>query len=240
MSEEKVKKNKTLIYVLLGCGILAIIVIVVAAFSFLYFGKKFIGSSKSPQEAIVKMMLERNPEVEVLEVDQDNNRIKIRNKKTGEIITIDYSQAKKGIIQWKEKGKKGSVEIKGEEKEGKIEISSEEGKTTITYGGDENLPDWLPEFKSFKILNQVTSKSGNKSSGTIELESLKDIDETAKEIENLFKEKGFNLNQILTQKSGGAKTVMLQGELEKSKTFFAIVNQEKEKTKCIINYSEKD
>ncbi len=239
MSEEKVKKNKTLIYILLGCGILAILVIVIAAFSFLYFGKKLIGS-KSPQEAIVKMMLERNPEVEVLEIDQDNNKIKIRNKKTGEVITIDFSDAKKGIIQWKEKGKKDSVKIKGEEKEGKIEITSEEGKTTITYGGDEKLPNWLPEFKNFEVLNKTKSQSGNKVYGAIELESAKDIDETAKEIENLFKEKGFKLNQIITQRSEDGKTVMLQGELGKGKTFFAIVNQENKKTKCVINYSEED
>lgn len=241
MSEvEKKKSSKTLIYVLAGCGVLSFLAIVVVVIAFFFVGSKIKSFSSNPEEAIIKLIMANNPDVEVVEVDRENQKITIKNKKTGEIMVLNFSDVKKGKIRWEGKGGKGSIEMSGGEEGGKIEIYDEGKKSTITYGSDSNIPKWLPEFKGFNVVNQVNSRGENENSGSIELETEKDMEIVIKEIENNFKGKGFKINRTFSQTGEGQKSSMLQGGSEDGKkTFFVIVSEENSKVKCLVNYNEK-
>lgn len=241
MSEvEKKKSSKTLIYVLAGCGILSFIAILVIVFVFFFVGKKIKTFASNPEEAVVKILTASNPEIEVVEVDRDNQKITIKNKKTGEIMVINFSDVKKGRIKWEGKGGKGSFEIKGGEEGGKIEIYDEGKKSTITYGLDSSTPAWLPEFKGFNVINQINSKGDKENAGSIELETERDMESVIQELENAFKGKGFKIQRTFSQTTEGQKSSMLQGGSEDGKkTFFVIISEENSKVKCLINYNEK-
>lgn len=240
--EEKKKSSKTLLYILLGCGVLSFLVVLAIVVFVFVIGKKVQSFGSSPEEVIVKMLTASNPEIEVVEVDKENQKITIKNKKTGEIMVIDFSDVKKGKIQWEGKGGKGKVEIIGKEGEGegKVEIQSEGEKTTLTYGKDTELPKWLPDFKDFEIANKVTSKTEEQISGNIELFTDKSIEDSAKILESRFKEKGFKINRTFTQTEGESKSIMLQGGTEDgNKSFFIIITEEGSRTKSLVNYTEK-
>lgn len=238
--EEKKKSSKALIYVLAGCGVLSFIAIVVVIFAFLFVGKKIKTFASNPEEAIVKIVAANNPDVEVVEIDRENQKITIKNNKTGEVMVLNFSDVKKGKIRWEGKSDKGSIEMRGGEEGGKIEIYNEGNKSTITYGSDSNIPKWLPEFKGFNVVNQVNSRGESENAGTIELETEKDMETVIKEIENAFKGKGFKINRTFSQTGEGQKSSMLQGGSEDGKkTFFVIISEENSKVKCLINYNEK-
>lgn len=238
MSQAEQKKSKTLLYVIGGCAVLSFVFIVLILVGF-FFGKKIQTYFSNPSEAIVKIITQNNPDVEVVSIDQKSKKIVLKNKKTGEVMTIDFSDAAKGRIVWKGKGEKGRFEISSDEKEEKIEISKEGEKTTITYGGDE-IPAWLSDLKGFKVKNNITSKTEDQISGTVEVETSINFDEASKILEDFFKGKGIVLMKTIFQQEENQKQAMLQGKSKDEKYNVLIyLMVEEDQTKGTISYTEK-
>ncbi|MEO0263537.1 MAG: hypothetical protein ABIM62_07460 [candidate division WOR-3 bacterium] len=228
--EEK-KKKKKYILIILGGLFLFFLLTILAIISIFFIGKKSVDFLRKSDKRIIKIFSSDHPEIEILEIDKKNKKIKIKNKKTGEIQILDISDMKEG---------KGMIEIAEKEKEGKIEIEIEGKKTETNYSKDKDLPEWLPKFKEFKILNQITTRTEKETSGVIEMESEKDIEEVAEIIEKKFMENDIKVFRTFSQVQEGKKSIMLQEfSKEKERSFFIILNEADSKTKIMINYSEK-
>lgn len=241
MSQTEQKKSKTLLYILGGCAILSFIFIALIIVGFFIFGKKIHPFLSNPSKAIAKVITESNPDVEIVSIDEQNKKITIKNKKTGEVITIDFSDASKGNIVWKEKGGKGSFTISSDEEEGKIEFKEEGKETKIEYGKDKNLPKWLPELNGFEVKNVIRTESEGKKSGIIEIENQKNFEEAVDNLNKEFEKKGIILQKSFFQESEGKRQAMLQGKSKDNKYNAIIyVLEEDEKIKGTINYSEED
>lgn len=98
MSQTEQKKSKTLLYVIGGCAILSFIFIVLILIGFFIFEKKIQSYFSKPSEAIAKIITQSNPDLEVVSIDEKSKKMVIKNKKTGEVMTIDFSDASKGRI----------------------------------------------------------------------------------------------------------------------------------------------
>lgn len=81
---------------------------------------------KNPVLGAAKIAVALNPEVEVLNVDEEKGTLSIRDKKTGKVITMNAEDVK----------------------EGKITFSDESTGESVSFGADRaaKLPDWVPTY----------------------------------------------------------------------------------------------
>ncbi len=132
---EKKKGMGTGPKIAIGCGVVAVIAIIVIAIG-LISGVQFLSKKaqeagidadllrENPSLAAAKMVITANPELEMVEVDEDTGTMTIRNKETGETITADFKDIEKGRISFKTD--------KGE----------------MSLGADQSqIPDWIPLYQ---------------------------------------------------------------------------------------------
>lgn len=131
-----------------GCGVLAILAFVAMASGLWFVGKKVKQAAddfeKDPARAAAEMVVKVNPQLELVETDQEAGKITIRDRESGEVATFDYSQVKEGKISFE--SDEGQVSFTaGEEGEGLMTVETEEGVTRIG-GAPGELPEWLPRW----------------------------------------------------------------------------------------------
>src|SRR5512139_2564359 len=88
-------EKKHLVLWALGGGLLLIILAGIIGLFIAY--KAGIGSGP-PGEAIARLLSRNNAEIEVISVDEDRGVIRIRDKKSGKVLTIDLENAEEGKI----------------------------------------------------------------------------------------------------------------------------------------------
>lgn len=145
------KKTSPLVWVLVGCGVIVLLVVLVLAVGGFIIGKKVKDFAKdaerNPAVAAAEMAVRFNPEIEVVDKDYDRGTITIRNKKTGEVLTMDAEDVKNGRIRFRnEKGEEMTFEGKGEGDKGQFKMSTKEGEVTFGAGAKADLPSWLPAY----------------------------------------------------------------------------------------------
>jgi hypothetical protein len=81
------------------------------------------------------MMAAVNPDIEVLDVDEDRGLVKVREKKTGKTLTLNFEDLKKG----------------------KIVVKTNEGEE-VAVGGKWEPPDWVPSYPGVTMNTTVRAK----------------------------------------------------------------------------------
>jgi len=168
-TESGKKKMETAPKLFIGCGVLVLVLILVVYFGSLHFCKK-VGldaglMSRNPALAAAKLLITSSPELDLVKLDEKKGTMTIRNKETGEVVTVDFRDVQEGRIVFKGKdgevtfsgdekgfsvkGKEGEVTVRGDEKG--LSVKSEDGE--MTFGGDE---------EGFRM--EVTDEKGEKHS----------------------------------------------------------------------------
>jgi hypothetical protein len=141
------KKSKVLVWVLAGCGTFVVLgVIGVMALSYFVWNKaKEI--EKNPALAIAKMVIAADPDVELVSVDEEKGLLTIKDKKTGEVVTVDVDDVENGKLSVKKNGEDTvTFEAKGDESKGSLEVKSADGTARFGSGSAIKLPEWLPAY----------------------------------------------------------------------------------------------
>ncbi|HSF39476.1 MAG TPA: hypothetical protein VLT87_06755, partial [Thermoanaerobaculia bacterium] len=103
-----------LAWVGIGCGALLVIG-VVAMFAVGYIAKRQLDKFEdNPAMAAATLAVRLNPELELVKADEENNTLTVKNKKTGEVVTLSAEDIK----------------------EGKFTVTTDEGTTTFDADGD--------------------------------------------------------------------------------------------------------
>jgi len=132
----------------IGIGCLVLLILCGIAVGIMgYLAKRAIDKvSKNPTMAAAELMVRANPDLELVNADEEHNTITVKDKKTGETTTISADDAKNG--KWSIKTDKGTATF--DASSGSIQATDEKGqKSTTTFGGSgapQNLPSWLPVY----------------------------------------------------------------------------------------------
>lgn len=155
----------------IGCGGL-----VVLGFIVIVAGGMFIGSkvkegieqvNDNPERFAAEMIVKVNPDMEMVEANDEEGKMTIKMKKTGEELTFSYADIKEGKFTVKT-SKGGTINVDGKsnqivakdadgkttvmKNDGKtLKIEGSDGKTTITMAGKggqywDHLPAGLKDF----------------------------------------------------------------------------------------------
>jgi len=168
----------------IGCGVVAVVGIIIIAIAVisggLFLSKKAKEAGfdadllrKNPALATAKMVVAANPELELVSVDEKSGTLTVRNKETGETLTADFNDIRKGRITFKtDKGEE--LTLSTEESGAKAEIKDEKGEVeSIEFGTSaekSKIPDWIPLFDG-ELSISFTSSAGEDRTGTFSIET---------------------------------------------------------------------
>ena len=238
------KKTSPLVWILVGCGGLVLLVAIIMLVGG-YFVAKKAGSylkdaEKNPALAAAKMIVAMNPELETVSADDAAGTITIRNKKTGEVVTLDLEDVKKGKIRFKnEKGEEAEISASGDGESGKLEIKSREGTMTFGAGGEAERPDWVPEYPGSQPEGMYSTKGAQGLSAAFTFQTSDSPEDVMAFYEEQLKGGGFEVTTSSMKKAGKLSGGLVNGQLEKAKRIVHVtVSDEDGGTRVAVNYSE--
>ena len=149
---------RPLFYILGGCGGLILIgVIIFVVGGYLAYNKaKSVAKEagldsdliqKKPALAAAKAVVALNPDLEVVSTDDEKGLLTVRDKKTGDTVTITADDANKGKISFKKNGKDvGSVDMHADKNSASLEFKSDQGTTKFGAGVTDTVPGWISTY----------------------------------------------------------------------------------------------
>jgi hypothetical protein len=236
-----------LAWVGIGCGVVVLIVIVVlVALSFFVVHKaKQAGFdpalwAKNPAVAASKMIATLNPELEVVKVDEDAGIITVRNKKTGEVVTVNLDDLKKGKVSFKSltSGKEVHISAEAGEKGGGVKVTDEKGKTVLAAGsGSSKLPDWVPVYPGTepKVGFSMTEEKTQRAVAAAETDAS--LDEVFDFFASKLEAEGYSVRRIRSSTADTNSGMVIATKEAEKKSVQVGITREDNRTKIAITFS---
>jgi hypothetical protein len=175
---------------------------------------------QNPGLAITKMIAKANPDVDVLNTDESNGKITVRDKKTGKVVTMTFDDAKNGKFSFSAQG--------------------DDGKTaSMEFGaGADKLPSWIPAYPGAKVEGTfaINGDSGQGTGGSFGFSTSDAPARVMSFYQDKCKELGINIKMTTTTDKGGMIVAADEGE---SRTLQVIVGSESGATKVQVIYGLK-
>ena len=231
---------KVLIWIAAGCGIVFIVMILAMVFGGFLLTSKVKEMADNPELSAVKMIAKANPDVDIVAIDEENRTITLRNKKTGEEITVDFSDVKKGRGEFSsDDGRVLSVDAHGEGDEGFVRMESAEGSSTIGSGAVAEVPDWVPDYPGARVQGSYTSRVEGGFTGGFSFQTADAPGNVLTYYEVSLKGKGFSAESSTFQQNGVVTGGFLQAFREEAQRRVTVnVSQEEGQTQVVISYGE--
>ncbi len=166
---------------------------------------------KNPEIAAARLIVKLNPEIEEVEVNEDDGTITVRNKKTGEIFTADVDDLKEGRFTITGEDGTAVITAGAGEDEGSFKITA--GGSTMEFGGGEadEVPSWIPVISGAEVQPLFSMNADGVSRGSLKIVTDKDAEEVLKFYQEKMEEAGFEI-QTSSYSGGGESVNMLSGE----------------------------
>ncbi len=163
------KKSNLVLWIIIGvfAFFMLIGVVIVGGMYFIWNKVQDVTSEMegNPALAITKMITAINPDLEVISVDEANNKIKIRQKSSNKTIELDLDRIKEGNLSAVFEGEDGpeTFELNADDA-GSVEMKS--GDRTVRIGPDSGeIPAWVPKPTDVPIKQLMQSQTGTRSMG---------------------------------------------------------------------------
>ncbi len=151
-----------LAWIAIGCGAL----VVLAGIAFTLIGYLAVNKMKdvasdfedNPTRAAAELVVRMNPDLEMVDSDDDAGTITVREKSSGKVVTFNYEDIEEGRISFE--SEEGRVEIGGQAQgdEGTVTITTDKGETRIGAGGE--IPDWVPAHPATTSRKSIMRSTG--------------------------------------------------------------------------------
>ena len=178
--------------------------------------------AKNPGLFMAKIITAANPDAEVLNTDTDSQTVRIRDRKTGEEVTLSFDDIKKGRLKFSARGKNGEM--------ANMEIGGGEGK----------MPSWVPTYPGAKAQGNMTAKGesddGMGEGGVVTFTTPDPPSRVTAFYQDKIKEMGMRVE--LTQLTGAGGMIMGEDEGGK-RTLHVMVGEGSGETTFTVTYGRK-
>ncbi len=158
---------------------------------------------RNPGLAVGKLITSVNPDVDVINTDENAGTITIRDRKTNKVVTLTFDQVKNGQF--------------------KMSATDENGKATMEIGGDAKLPSWVPNYPGSEAKGTFAVKGdagdGSGEGGNFTFTTRDSASKVLEFYQDKAKELGMKVNVTSTTDQGG----MIIASDEDSKRSLTIV-----------------
>lgn len=242
------KKLGPLAWVLIGC-----LGIVILAGGTMLVGGFFVAKKvkdvaddykENPARAAAQMVVRVNPDLELVETDDEAQTMTIRNKQTGEVFTADWSDIKEGKFRLEADGKQvtfAAKEATTDEGGGMISVTDESGDESVVIGGGDAsaLPAWFPPYPGASEAGSTyTSKTATQLTGMFTFTTDDGVAEVMDYYRDELTDLGFELSEN-TFTSDEVEGGSLTGEGEAGRTVNVGLTRQDGVTQVGVNYTER-
>lgn len=231
----------------MGCGGLLLLFILVAALLVMKACnkvKEVAGDfTVNPAKAMAMIVLKSNPELDVVKTDDAKGEITVRNKKSGEVVTMSFEDIKKGKFTMKNaKGEEVSIDASDAAGKGGVVMKGPEGEVVI--GGANTAavapPAWVPVYSNLKAQpGGMRSEKNGVIAGAFVAETADSGAKVKEFYEAKLKEAGFEIEVTSTSANGGEFNVVAGTKDDGKSKVTAIITTENGKTGVMLNYEGK-
>jgi len=196
---------------------------------------------QNPAMAMAKLLTAGNPDVEVVSADEGRNTVTFKDKKTGETITMNFDDIKKGRIDFKgPKGERASIQAQGEGQNGSLEIKGPDGTVKFGSGANAKIPDWIPAYPGANAEANFSMQGGDGSGGTFSYTTKDSGDAVMAFYNRELTGAGFKITTNMTGNSGNSSGSMISAEDEGTKrTVVVTLGTDSGSTKVNVIYGTK-
>jgi hypothetical protein len=195
-------------YILIGCiGLFLIAGIGVGgAYWFVSNKAKQLGfdpslAKKNPALAAARVAIGLDPDKEFISLDETNNTITVKDKKSGKVITLSVEQDKNGEVVFKEKDASGKEKVVTMGSEG-IEVKSPDGIVKIGTGSNSTMPDWVPQYPGVKMEGTYSTENEASEGKGYSFTTDDSVNEVISFYEDKIKAQGFKTSKTTTETNG--------------------------------------
>jgi hypothetical protein len=227
----------------IGCGVIAVFVMIALTVGGVLLANKakdmVAEFEEDPAMATAQMIVKLNPELEEVSSDSEAGTITVRNKKTGEEITVNFDDIEKGQFSFKTGDREVTIDASDLEG-GNVKVTDGEGEVVYSAGkvsGD--VPGWVPMPEGAEPTNQHMMTAGEESSGGFEIATDSTVAEILDFYTTSLEAAGYEV-KINTYSQEGTEGGMVNGSNGEGRNVVAIVNSEGGgPTKVVVNFSER-
>lgn len=221
------KKTSPFVWILGGCGVLVVVIALIFVGTGLFVAKKVSDAGlnsesmkKNPALAAARMAVALNPDVEVVNVDEDRGVLTIKEKKSGKVIRMNAEDIKNGKISF-------SDESTGE-------------KMSIGVDANAKLPDWVPSYPGSKPEGAFAATGGEGEGGMVH---FKTNDAGAKVLayyQDALKQAGYRITTTMSgdAESGSGGMVAAENKATR-KSVMVTLSTSSEGTDVAVTYGSK-
>jgi hypothetical protein len=179
--------------------------------------------ARNPGLVIGKLITAGNPDAEVVSTDNGNQTIRVRNRKTGEEVTLSFDDVKNGKFKMSAIGKNGEV--------ANVEIG----------GGAGKMPSWVPTYPGAKAEGNLSARgddgSGRGAGGVVSFSSFDAPSKVMEFYTDKINSMGMKVLTSTNTEDGG--TIMAQTE-DENRTLQVMVGKSGSNTHIALTFGEKN
>jgi hypothetical protein len=228
----------------IGCGVIVILGCVAMAVFFYIVKTKVVDPfQKNPGLAAAKLIVQANPDLDLVSENDDAQTFTVRNKKTNETITVGLDDIKNGRLKFSSSGQgAASVDLSQQGVTVKAQDAKGQQSTFVAgAGAPKDMPAWLPTYPGASVQGGFSSKSAEGTSQSFALTSSDPVDKVLAFYQDQLKNNGLTVQQPTTVAVGGQTTTgAVKADSPDQKRHVQIVaTAANGKTQASISYEEK-
>jgi len=230
-----------LAWVAIGCGALIVVGFIIFAAAGLFVAKKAGEFAENPTKAAAELVVRMNPDLELVESDEDKGQITVRQKSTGEVATFDYSEIEEGRFRFKTDEGEMTVDASAEQDGGTVTIKTDEGVAQYSASGEAgDVPDWVPLYPgATKTVGGGSASTPDMAGGTVQFETGDEPRKVLDYYEEKLKEEGYQVFlQTMSSGEEGPQGNVIGEDRASKRTIHVMVTKEQGVTGLVIVYSQ--
>jgi hypothetical protein len=236
-----------LAWVGIGCGALLVVGFIVFAIITFVIGRKVKDMADNPDVAAmtaIEWVIKANPDIELVESDKEAKTFTVRDKKSGEEITVSLEDAKNGNFGFKSRGADGKEETANVDFSGDgMTVTNEKGEVaTLGAGGEvKDLPSWLPAYPNGTSQGAFSSKTDTENNIAFTVTTKDAVDDVIAFYKEKLEGQGLKIEENTFSQNGKVTggVVTATSEDQKRQVTLMIGEGSENETSLTVTVSEK-
>ena len=183
----------------IGCGALMILVAIAMMIGGYFVANKAKDAiaefEENPAGTIARGIIKASPDLEEVSSDDEAGTITIRNKKTGELITVNYDEITDERLSFTTDEGEIIFDASEVEESGTIKVTDEEGGVVFATGEavSDDVPDWVPIYPGGEPTNRHGMVTGDRITGGFEIETSASVEDVIRFYQEALEKAGFEV-----------------------------------------------
>lgn len=232
-----------LAWVGIGCAVIVVLGVIALAAGGWFLKKQVDRFEENPAMVAAELAVRANPDLELVESDAEKGTLTIRNKQTGEVMTISAEDAKEG--RWTVTTEDGTAtfDASGGEDGGSIRVTDEKGQESVfqaTGGAPKDLPAWVPTYPGGTAQSAFDARTAEGHSAMFTVSTQDPVQQVLDFYQQKLEAAGFKVQKSSFEAEGKVSGGSVVGTTDDGKREVNVtVSTSEEGTQAMVGFNDK-